>query len=537
MNKPFAIIQDARTSLQNKTGSWRTVRPVYVDKLPPCNLTCPAGENIQKWLSLAQEKKFREAWEVMVQDNPFPATMGRVCYHTCEKACNRSQFDGSVNINLLERSIGDIALREGWKFGAAKSENNANKKILIIGAGPSGLAAAYFLKKFGYGVTIYESHQKPGGTMRYGIPRYRLPIKVLEAEIDRILSMGVEIVYNKYVENLKDEIAEFAAVYISTGAYLPIEPKVDIVDKSSVISALDLFRTIEDNPSALPNLGDTVLVYGGGNSAIDAARTARRLGAKNVKIVYRRKQENMPAHVSEIEEALAEGVEILTLRTINKIEKGKITLDKMLYENDVLSKSGETEIVAADSVIFAIGQAADTEVFAGIEDIKIIEGGVIDVDKNLMTGHAGIFAGGDIINGKRTVTHAIGAGKRAAKSIDAYVRGVELPAKNKHEVAGFKNLNTEYFKKNPKKEVSRLGELNFEEKNISYDNEKIVQESARCFSCGNCFHCDNCYGYCPDNAIIKHEDGTLEFNYEYCKGCGICASECPCGAIKMVPNE
>ena len=187
MSKPFATVVESRTSLANKTGSWRTVRPEYVHRLPPCNVTCPAGENIQQWLSLAQEGKFFEAWQEMVKNNPFPATMGRVCYHTCEKACNRGQYDGSVNINLIERSIGDMAIAKGWSF--KKSEVHSDKKVLIIGSGPSGLTAAYFLRQFGYGVDIFESRKYLGGMMRYGVPKYRLPRRVLDAEIKRILGL------------------------------------------------------------------------------------------------------------------------------------------------------------------------------------------------------------------------------------------------------------------------------------------------------------------------------------------------------------
>jgi 2-oxoacid:acceptor oxidoreductase delta subunit (pyruvate/2-ketoisovalerate family) len=296
-----------------------------------------------------------------------------------------------------------------------------------------------------------------------------------------------------------------------------------------------LFEHIEDNPNNLPNLGKTVIVYGGGNTAIDAARTALRLGAQEVKIVYRRTINNMPAHETEIQDALSEGIEILCLRTIASASKGKVILNKMNYdeESGTLSKSGETEIVIADSVIVAVGQSVEGSVIRGVEGIAITERDVIDVDQNMMTGLRGVFAGGDAIPGKRTVTNAIGCGKKAAKCIDAFLQGREYVPNPKNEVANFKKLNTEYYQKDERKEVSRLGDLNFEEKDVSYSDSDIVKEAMRCFSCGNCFHCDNCYSYCPDNAIIKHEDGTLEINYDYCKGCGICASECPCGAIKM----
>lgn len=534
MSKPFATVVEARTSLANKTGSWRTVRPEYVHRLPPCNVTCPAGENIQQWLSLAQEGKFFEAWQEMVKNNPFPATMGRVCYHTCEKACNRGQYDGSVNINLIERSIGDMAIAKGWGFGNSDSHND--KKILIVGSGPSGLTAAYFLRQFGYSVDLFESHKYLGGMMRYGVPKYRLPRKVLDAEIKRIQDCGVNMVCNKKVNNLKDELSNYDAIYLAIGASISSSVDLDVESGANIWSAVDLFQRIEDNPDNLPNLGKTVVVYGGGNTAIDAARTALRLGAKEVRIVYRRTINNMPAHETEIQDALAEGIEILCLRTIASVGQNKVILNKMNYdeESGILSKSGETEMIVADSVVLAVGQSVEDSIVRGIEGIVVTEKGVIEVDQYMMTGLKGVFAGGDAIPGKRTVTNAIGYGKKAAKCIDAFLQGREYIPNSKNEVANFKKLNTEYYQKDVRKEVSRLGNLDFNEKDVSYSDKELIHESMRCFSCGNCFHCDNCYSYCPDNAIIKHEDGTLEINYDYCKGCGICASECPCGAIKMI---
>ncbi len=537
MNKPFATVLDPGTSLNNKTGSWRTIRPEYVHRLPPCNVTCPAGENIQQWLSLAQEGRFFEAWLEMIKDNPFPATMGRVCYHTCETTCNRVQFDGAVNINLIERSIGDIAISKNWKF--SPPEKSSGKNVLIIGAGPSGLSAAYFLRKFGHNVTIYESHKLPGGMARYGVPKYRLPRHILDAEIQRIIDLGVNIKCNQKVDCLNDVKDKFDAVYLAVGASLASQTDIEISDDSKTVDAIDLFKNLEDYPDEVPNLGQKVLVYGGGNTAIDAARTALRLGAKSVKIIYRRTINNMPAHESEIQEALSEGVEIHCLRTISSIKGEKILLAKMNYDEETnnLFKTGETELVIADSVIFAIGQSVEDSIVKNTKGILISNKGVIEINKSMQTGVKGVFAGGDVIHGKRTVTHAIGYGKKAAKSIDAFLNGKEYEPNLKNEIANFKKLNTEYYKSDKRKEVCRLGELNFEEKDVSYSDEQIIQESNRCFSCGNCFHCDNCYAYCPDNAIIKHEDGTLEFNYDYCKGCGICAKECPCGSIRMVTDD
>lgn len=536
MSKPYATVLGPSTSLDNKTGSWRTVRPEYVKKIPPCNMTCPAGENIQLWLSLVQEKKFKEAWEVMTENNPFPATMGRVCYHPCELACNRGQFDGSININLIERSIGDIALKNKWAFKMPMELTG--KKILIVGAGPAGISAAYFLRKFGHEVTIYEANSKAGGMMRYGIPRYRLSGETLDAEIKRVLDLGVEIIYNKRVSDVISERESFDAVYIATGACCASKSGIDV--KNNVfLDAIDFLYQVEEDRSKLPDLGDSVIVYGGGNTAIDAARTALRLGAKSVKIVYRRTLKKMPAHYEEIQEALKEGIEILCLRTINSIDGKMVLLDEMNFneENGEITKNGNHEAIEADSVIFAIGQSIDEKIVPQNSKIKVFEKGIIEVNDNMMTGEDGIFAGGDVVSKNRTVTMAIGFGKKAAKCIDAFLKGTTYISSKKPEVAIFPKINIEYFKDEPRKEVDRLGKLDFNEKDITYSEKQTVAEADRCFSCGNCFHCDNCYAYCPENAIIKHEDGTLEINYDYCKGCGICATECPCGAIKMVSNE
>lgn len=530
--KPYAIVDDAGTSRANKTGSWKTMSPRYADKLPPCGATCPAGENIREWLSLTQKGKIHDAWEIISKSNPFPAVMGRVCYHTCEQTCNRKQFDASVNINLIEKSIGNIAIKNKWHLNVPNKF--LEKKILIVGAGPSGLSAAYFLRKFGYDVTIYESQIKPGGMMRYGVPKYRLSRAVLDAEIKRITDTGVKLICNKRVTLLKNEIPNFDAVYIATGAFMAAKSDVEVKGNACVIiDAVELFKKIEDGTATL-NLGKHVVVYGGGNTAIDAARTAIRLGAEFVKIVYRRAITEMPAHKEEILDAQNEGVEILSMSRIKKIEDKDVIIDAINYdkENDVFS-SDKVSVIRADSVIFAIGQSIDEGILSGIDGIVVSEKGVIEIDKNMMTGAKGIFAGGDVVPSKRTVAHAIGHGKRAAECINAYLSGVEATPILRPEVISFKKLNVAYYKKATPIKMRKKSALSFSENEISLTEDELIKEANRCFSCGKCFHCDNCYSFCPDSAIRKTADGKLEIDYEYCKGCGICASECPCGAIKM----
>jgi NADPH-dependent glutamate synthase beta subunit-like oxidoreductase len=258
--------------------------------------------------------------------------MGRVCYHTCEKTCNRGQLDGSVNINLIERSIGDMAISKGWSFVPVQKQTG--KKVLIIGAGPSGLSAAYFLRQMGHEITVYESHNLLGGMARYGVPKYRLPRNILDAEIKRILDLGITVETNRKVDALQNELGKFDAVYLATGACLAAKTDVEISEDSNTMDAIDLFQKMEDNPEALPKLGENVLVYGGGNTAIDAARTALRLGAKNVKIVYRRTFNKMPAHETEIQDALAEGIEVLCLRTITSINNNKVLVAKMEFDEE-----------------------------------------------------------------------------------------------------------------------------------------------------------------------------------------------------------
>ncbi|MDR1362256.1 MAG: FAD-dependent oxidoreductase [Holosporaceae bacterium] len=533
------IVLEAATSLKNKTGSWRSMKPEFVRRLPPCNVACPAGENVQQWLSLMQNGKFLEAWLEMMKNNPFPATMGRVCYHNCEKACNRGQFDSAVNINLLERSIGDMAIANGWRMTPSEAVPSG-KKVLVVGAGPSGLSAAYFLNRYGHQVTIYETHIKPGGMMRYGVPTYRLSRSILDAEIGRIIDGGVELICNKRVLCLATERQNFDAVYVATGAHLASKANVEIKGKGGMIlDAIDMFRRMENGGFDENFLDMDVLIYGGGNTAVDAARTALRLGAKSVKIIYRRTLDRMKAHDKEIQEALQEGVEILCQRIIGAIDERKVLLEETCNDENssVIIKTGHSEIVHAHVVIFAVGQSIDEDLFSGLDGMEVSETKTVVINEAMATGIDGIFAGGDVVRGKRSVTNAIGHGKKSARHMDAYLRGIEIVATPKSEVVNFKKINTDYFPPMDGLKTTEPAKISFEEKFISFNEEELIHGARRCFSCGNCFHCDNCYGYCPDCAIRKDNDGSLEMDYNYCKGCGICAAECPCGAIKMVLED
>ncbi|MCG8040795.1 MAG: FAD-dependent oxidoreductase, partial [Candidatus Thiodiazotropha endolucinida] len=316
MNKPFAITLDVGSSLLNKTGSWRTERPVYLDRLPPCNNACPAGENIQAWLYHAEEGRYEQAWREIMKNNPFPAVMGRVCYHPCEKACNRVHLDDAVGINSVERFLGDQALREGWQVAPGK---DTGKRVMVVGAGPAGLACAYHLRCAGHQVTVYEASAQAGGMVRYGIPKYRMPREKLKAEIRRIEEMGVEIVLNTRIDDIQGfkQANGFDAVFLAIGAQQPKRVEIPSDESIQQLDAVGLLRAIEEEEHVA--LRGRVVVYGGGNTAIDVARSAIRMGATQVTLLVYEAREKMPAHEMEIAEALEEGVDILPLRAIREI--------------------------------------------------------------------------------------------------------------------------------------------------------------------------------------------------------------------------
>ena len=540
MKKPFAITLDPGSSLANHTGSWRTNRPEYVDRLPPCNNACPAGEDIQGWLYQAESGDYESAWRALVANNPMPAVMGRVCYHPCEGACNRAHLDSAVGINSVERFLGDEAIKRGWAFD--EPAPYSGKRVLVVGAGPSGLSAAYHLARLGHAVTIREAGPMAGGMMRFGIPSYRLPRDVLDAEIRRILDLGVELELNARVDDILDAMTEgpFDAAFLAVGAHIAKRAYIPANEAAKILDAVQVLRGMEGEEK--PLLGRRVVVYGGGNTAIDVARTAKRLGAEEAMIVYRRTRERMPAHDFEVQEALEEGVLIKWLSTIKQAGEQSITIEKMALDaKGVPQPTGEFETLEADSVVLALGQDVDLSLLSRVPDMQV-EDGVVKVGPNMMTSHPGLFAGGDMVPAERTVTVAIGHGKKAARHIDAWLRGGAHDPGPKHEVAAFEKLNTWYYS-DASKTVRPVLDLqkritSFDEVVMALDEDTALFEARRCLSCGNCFECDNCYGVCPDNAVVKLGPGKrFRFNYDYCKGCGVCAAECPCGAIRMVPEE
>jgi formate dehydrogenase (NADP+) beta subunit len=519
----------------------RTRMPVYLDRLPPCNNACPAGENIQEWLRLAKAGDEEAAWREITKNNPFPAIHGRVCYHPCEAACNRTELDGSVSIHSVERYLGDLAVEAGWQF--EKPRYSSGRKVLVIGAGPSGLSAACQLARMGHEVEIRDASALPGGMMRYGIPEYRLPRNVLDAEIARLVEIGVKITTDYKVTDLLADQAEggFEAVFVAIGAHLSKRIDIPNRDASRIVDAVSFLRDVASGER--PMIGRKVAVYGGGNTAMDAARVARRLGAEESIIVYRRTEEQMPAHAEEKEGAEREGVKMNWLRTISSMEEGDLTVEIMeLDESGKARGTGRFEKLEADTVILALGQETDSNFLRRIPGMHF-DHDVVQVDpRTLMTDVPGIFAGGDAVPSERTVTIGVGHGKRAARQIDAWLLGREAAERPKHDLASFEKLNLWYFgdaRGTTQPELEPGARItDFDEIVGGLGDEAAHTEAARCLSCGNCFECDGCLGSCPEEAVIKLGEG-LRYRYDYdkCTGCATCFEQCPVGAIAMIEEK
>ncbi|MCX7111723.1 MAG: NAD(P)-binding protein [Proteobacteria bacterium] len=523
------------------TGPVRTQRPVYQDLLPPCNNACPAGENIQAWLSLVQAGQFERAWQTLMKDNPLPAVHGRVCYHPCESSCNRKEVDSPVSIHAVERFLGDQALLEGWKVKLDAPPSG--KRILVVGAGPSGLSAAYHLARLGHTVEIHEAGPMAGGMMHFGIPAYRLPRQELEQEINRIEAMGVKILLNRKVEDVlaEKETGQFDAVFVAIGAHISKRVDIPARDAGKILDAVSFLRQAASG-DAPPLLGRRVAIYGGGNTAMDAARTAKRLGAEEALIIYRRDREHMPAHSFEADEAMEEGVKINWLRTIKEIDQTHIQVEVMKINAEGYPEpTGQFETLEADALILALGQDTDTGFLKNVLGIEFKRDGTVLVDANMMTGHPGIFAGGDMVPSERTVTIAVGHGKKAARHIDAFLGGRQYVAAAKHPIVGFEKLHIWYDTEAKQRHQDSL-ELDkrafgFDEVVHGLGEAEALYEARRCFSCGNCFECDGCYGACPEQAITKLGPGKrYRYEYDRCTGCAVCFEQCPCHAIEMNPE-
>jgi len=523
-------------------GPVRDRRPVYVDLLPPCNAGCPAGENIQAWLAHAEAGRHEQAWRQLTADNPLPAIHGRVCYHPCEAACNRASLDSAVSIHSVERFLGDLARDRGWTFD--RPQLRTDKRVLVVGAGPSGLSAAYHLARLGHEVEIADAGEAPGGMMRYGIPAYRLPRDVLDAEVARIEALGVRITRGHRITDLAQERRDggFDAAFAAVGAHLSKRVDIPARDAGRIVDAVSFLRSVALGER--PEIGRRVAVYGGGNTAMDAARTARRLGANDALIVYRRTREQMPAHEEEAEEAEREGVTINWLRTITAFDGPELTVEAMeLDETGFPRPTGRFETLAADTVILALGQDTDTGFLRNLPGVEFAKDGTVQVSPAMMTGCPGVFAGGDMVPAERTVTVGVGHGKKAARNIDAWLRGggTSAASQARHDVVAFSQLNLWYFgdaaQRQQPEEAPEQRTADFSEVVGGLSEREAVYEAQRCLSCGNCCECDGCLGACPEDAVIKLGPGhRYEFNYGKCTGCGVCYEQCPVHAIDMVPE-
>jgi NADPH-dependent glutamate synthase beta subunit-like oxidoreductase len=514
---------------------------VYVDLLPPCNNACPAGENIQGYLAQVQAAQYERAWRILVADNPFPAIHGRVCYHPCETGCNRRFLDSAVSIHAVERFLGDLALEREWRFEPPPVQTT--RRVLVIGAGPSGLSAACHLALLGHEVEVRDAGAEPGGMMRCGIPSYRLPREVLDGEVERLRDIGVRLVTAHRVTDLEAERREgrFDAVFAAVGAHLSRRVDIPAMDAGPMLDAVSFLRGVASGER--PHVGRRVAVYGGGDTAMDAARTARRLGAEEAIIVYRRTREQMPAHEEEAEDAEREGVRMNWLRTIKAFEGEQLQVEVMdLDETGFPQPTGRFETLAADSVILALGQETDTAFLRSVPGVEFEQDGTVKVTRSMMTGAPGVFAGGDMVPAERTVTVGVGHGKRAAREIDAWLRGESYMREVRHPLAPFEALHLWFFGDAARRQQPELAPServgDFSEVVGALQSDDVLFEAGRCLSCGNCCECDGCVGACPEDAVIKLGPGhRYRFDYDRCTGCRACFEQCPVHSIEMISER
>jgi len=548
---PVPSIWTTGTTEVFKTGTWRSALPQHIHAPSPCHVACPVGGDIAEWIGRARARDFRGAWEILTRHNPFPAVAGRICHHPCEAACNRAGFDSSLAICRLERYVGDRALEERWAF--APVEITRKECIAVVGGGPSGLAAAFHLRRRGYAVTLFESRPELGGLMRYGIPSYRLARSVLDGEIERIVALGIDVRCGEALETPEDFErlrGGFDAVYLAIGARCQKRlPRLDYTRAWVIDGAEYLARA---NAGAAPPLGKRVVVIGGGSAAIDVARSARRAGHE-VTILALEGASQMPAQREEVTEALEEDVKLLDgAMLVEAVGAGSagLSLECVRVRFEAGARRGDFTVTPvagseftlhADAIVPSIGQDPD---LAPIESALEADGALLRVDQHQATSLDRVYAGGDVSSMARFVTEAIGMGKRAAREIDRELRGSATERGGGVEdepVVQLGAINTFYYPPHqPRPTERRLDSAqrlaSGSEVQLGFDLEQTLAESERCFSCGTCVLCDNCVHYCPDLAVRRDGDGYVVLT-DYCKGCGICVKECPTGSMKMVEEK
>jgi len=551
----------------NKTGTWRFVRPKYHEKTAPCSAACPAGEDIARIEMLSNQGRYQDAIATILIENPFPAVCGRVCFHPCETACNRGGFDDPVAIHALERFIGDIAIRDDLTLKLKKFPVNG-KNVCIVGAGPSGLAAGYFLSQLGYSCDIYEARSEPGGVLRWGIPRYRLPDAVVKSEIERIKKTGVKIICNTpMTQNLLQDVKDrYHAIFIGCGHGRSL--KMNIPGETMAFDGLEFLNRLRNGKAVSPN--GTAAVIGGGNTAIDVARSLVRLGSTTT-LVYRRRKQDMPAFKDEVEMAEKEGVRIMELYSPLEINEDNgeyvLSLQRMKtsgMETDrgqarVIPEGQNTHHLRVQKIIVAIGAEPSSPwqlpLHKNAETLYLSHCSFTASDPPLLFG-------GDLTNTIKSVTDAVASGKQAAMALDIFFKqgrhaitdrlnsclvgngpalsmecytGGNRLARNSH-IVSHDDINLDYFSQTFRVESKSIAidkRMNsFDEIEATFTIKQVMEETRRCFNCGICNACDNCRIFCPEIAVIL-QGSERKINLDYCKGCGICVFECPRSAMDL----
>ncbi|MEW5892993.1 MAG: FAD-dependent oxidoreductase [Pseudomonadota bacterium] len=549
------------TSLANRTGSWRVMRPLHQHRAAPCHTACPAGEDAQDWIARFDVGDWQGAWQALVSANPLPAISGRVCPHPCESACNRGRYDQPIAIHSLERYLGDMALQQGWDYPVAPLDA-ALPAVAVVGAGPAGLSAAYHLRRQGFKVSLIEALPQAGGTLRSALPYYRLPTEVLEGEIAHLLALGLD--WRPHTRlgrdvSLEELEQDFAAVFLGPGNQKGRRWDVSFAVPDTLRVGLELLHEwMRMGTVATPR---SVAIVGGGNTAVDLGRILKRLGAAEVHLITHERIpgpgvadfDAMPAAEREVRQAIEEGVVVHEHRSVRRLllKGNKVIGVEMVHAKKLVGADGRPRLTTfegtesvlhVEEVIPAIGQQVDAEGFE-----PLLQGRPfipVDAYSGAVPGSAKLFAGGDARGDHGTVSAAVGDGRRAALAIARRLRGQGELNPETRATIGFEQLNLNYYEHQPRQEAAVLPPAErvcHQEVESGLAPAQAALEARRCLSCGNCLACDNCWTLCPDSSVLKTRERASDgshyvFDYDYCKGCGLCAQECPTGYIVMQPE-